>query len=211
LSWVAPVGCPDEASVRGDVQRLLSGSQASAAARADVTHTGDSWRVVVTMNGGERRLEAASCRALADATALIVAMAVDPARVVANRASRGASASAVDAGSGDAAATTATPSPTPTPTPTSTSTSTSTPTSTPTSTEANAHSDGIPVVDIATLPRPHTGVILGSPGHRLWIDGTLAPSWQTTVSCGPHTVQVGSAGAIRDVDVPCGTEINVQP
>jgi len=97
--------------------------------------------------------------------------------------------------------------------PTSTSTSTSTPTSTPTPTPtaASTPSDGIPVVDITSLPRPHTGVILGSPGHRLWIDGTLAPSWQTTVACGPHTVQVGSAGAIRDVDVPCGTEINVQP
>jgi hypothetical protein len=102
LHWTAPVGCPDELSVRDDVQRLLSGSQASGTARADVTHTGDSWRVVVSMNGGERRLEAASCRALADATALIVAMAVDPARVVANRASQ--SASVTDAGSVDSGA-----------------------------------------------------------------------------------------------------------
>jgi hypothetical protein len=105
--------------------------------------------------------------------------------------------------------------PTPTPTSTSTSTSTSTPTSTSTSTSTSTApstpSAGIPVVDIATLPRPRTGVILGSPGHRLWIDGALVRSWRTTVACGPHTVQVGSAGAIRDVDVPCGAEINVQP
>jgi len=87
LVWRTPPGCPDEASVRADVARLLAGSSATGSARADVTHAGDSWRVVVAMNGGERRLEAGSCRALAEATALIVAMAVDPARVAANRAS----------------------------------------------------------------------------------------------------------------------------
>ena len=87
LVWRTPPGCPDEASVRADVARLLAGSSATGSARADVTHAGDSWRVVVAMNGGERRLEAGSCRALAEATALIVALAVDPARVAANRAS----------------------------------------------------------------------------------------------------------------------------
>ena len=94
LAWRAPAGCPDEASVRADVVRLLAGSQEPVIARADVERVGDSWRVVVAMNGGERRLEAGSCRAIAEATALIVAMAVDPARVAANRASLVVDASA---------------------------------------------------------------------------------------------------------------------
>src|SRR5271154_6099768 len=90
LAWNAPGACPDEASVRASVAQLLTGSSATVAGRADVSHAGERWQVVVTMNGGERRLEADSCRALADATALIVAMAVDPERVAANRIVRDA-------------------------------------------------------------------------------------------------------------------------
>jgi hypothetical protein len=56
-----------------------------------------------------------------------------------------------------------------------------------------------------------SGVVLGSLGHRLWIDGALAASWQESVSCGSHVVQVGSAGTPRTVDVPCGGEITVSP
>jgi hypothetical protein len=69
----------------------------------------------------------------------------------------------------------------------------------------------VPVVDVANLPRPHDGVVTGSPGHRLWIDGTLAPSWKVSLPCGPHLVQVGSAGAARKVDVPCGSVVMVSP
>jgi hypothetical protein len=85
LTWRAPEACPDEEAVRASVGRLLSGSTATVEGRAQATREGATWQVVLTMNGGERRLEGDSCYALAEATALIVAMAVDPERVVANR------------------------------------------------------------------------------------------------------------------------------
>jgi hypothetical protein len=69
----------------------------------------------------------------------------------------------------------------------------------------------IPVVNVANLPRATTGLVVGADGHRLWIDGTLAASWQATVSCGAHVVQVGSAGTPRTLDVPCGDQIVAAP
>jgi hypothetical protein len=66
-------------------------------------------------------------------------------------------------------------------------------------------------VDVTNLPRPHDGVVTGSPGHRLWIDGALAPTWKVSLPCGSHLVQVGSAGAPRTVDVPCGSTVMVSP
>jgi serine/threonine-protein kinase len=43
-------------------------------------------------------------------------------------------------------------------------------------------------------------------GHRVWIDGKLKNNGESpiTVACGKHTVQIGSAGAVQDLDVPCG-------
>ncbi len=70
---------------------------------------------------------------------------------------------------------------------------------------------GVPVVDVAALPRAQDGTVTGAPGHRLWIDGALAASWQASVACGRHVVQVGSAGVPRTVDVPCGGAITVSP
>ena len=92
LTWKAPVACPDEGSVRARIATLLAGSSATIEARAEARRSGERWQVVLVMNGGERRLEADSCFALADATALIVAMAADPARVAANRMSADAGA-----------------------------------------------------------------------------------------------------------------------
>jgi hypothetical protein len=74
-----------------------------------------------------------------------------------------------------------------------------------------ASTGDVPVVDVASLPRPPIGTVIGAPKHRLWIDGRLAPSWKRTVKCGLHTVQVGSQGEEREVDVPCGGEISVSP
>ncbi len=93
LRWDAPAGCPDEGYVRTAIEQLLAGGPGSSArveARAVVgrSETGQ-WRVrLATVREGatgERTLEAASCRSLADATALIVALTIDPARVAANR------------------------------------------------------------------------------------------------------------------------------
>jgi hypothetical protein len=76
---------------------------------------------------------------------------------------------------------------------------------------APASTGDVPLVDVASLPRPPIGTVIGAPRHRLWIDGHLSPSWKRTVKCGVHTVQVGSQGEEREVNVPCGGEINVSP
>jgi hypothetical protein len=74
-----------------------------------------------------------------------------------------------------------------------------------------AATNDIPVVNVASLPRASTGVVVGAAGHRLWIDGTLVAGWQATVPCGAHVVQVGSAGVPRTIEVPCGDQIIAAP
>jgi hypothetical protein len=64
---------------------------------------------------------------------------------------------------------------------------------------------------VTSLPKAGDGTIVGAEGHRLWVDGKLAESWQAVVACGAHAVQVGSAGTLRKVDVPCGDSIVVPP
>jgi hypothetical protein len=88
FSWSAPPECPTEIEVAAEVAQLLeSGPAPSArvAARAVVRHDADGqWHVeLTTLRDGEegsRALVAPSCRSLADATALIVALTIDPAR-----------------------------------------------------------------------------------------------------------------------------------
>lgn len=84
LTWTAPPGCPTTNDLRDAV--LRSGAGASPGARieavARVEH-GERWSVILqTTRAGvaspERRLEATSCRALADATAVILALALIP-------------------------------------------------------------------------------------------------------------------------------------
>ena len=61
-------------------------------------------------------------------------------------------------------------------------------------------------------PPPSTiGTIVGAADHRLWVDGALVTGFEASVRCGKHTVQVGSAGTPRAVDVPCGDSIKVAP
>jgi hypothetical protein len=69
----------------------------------------------------------------------------------------------------------------------------------------------VPVVAVSSLPRASVGTVIGAEGHRLWVDSHLADSFTAVVACGHHTVKVGSAGVERDVDVPCGEGIAVQP
>ena len=76
---------------------------------------------------------------------------------------------------------------------------------------ASAAPGPIPIVDVTALPRARLGTVIGSAGHRLWIDGKLADTWTAVVACGSHEVQVGSAGLPRTVKVPCGDEIAVSP
>ena len=101
LSWQAPAECPDETHVRRAVEQLLGEGPpppAHVSAHAVVEHTSSGhWNVRLTTvrDGapGERVVESESCQSLADATALILALTIDPERVAA-RAPGAASAPA---------------------------------------------------------------------------------------------------------------------
>ena len=85
LRWTAPPACPDGAVVRDEVERLLGGAipdGARVTAEADATARGSRYRLTLAteMEGahGERVLEAERCAELAAATALILALMIDP-------------------------------------------------------------------------------------------------------------------------------------
>jgi hypothetical protein len=93
LAWTAPEGCPSQAEVEAEVDRLLGGpassrSQRRFRVRASVTREA-AWQVVLDTSSdesnGHRTLEAASCEGLANATALIVALMIDPSAATAPR------------------------------------------------------------------------------------------------------------------------------
>jgi hypothetical protein len=83
LAWIADPSCPSGEAVVSAVERLVRGSppREVVVARGEVVHEG-SWRVSLeTRSGdrlGKRTIEAASCEQLADATALILALMIDP-------------------------------------------------------------------------------------------------------------------------------------
>jgi hypothetical protein len=94
FSWQAPAGCPGSMEVRTEIARLLGGSIGNLPggrlqARAVVTQ-GQTWAVVLETeslgNVGQRSLETDSCRELANATALIIALMIDPEAVAAHSA-----------------------------------------------------------------------------------------------------------------------------
>lgn len=85
LDWQAPAGCPDQAGVRGRVAAMLAagaveGSDLAATGR--VSAAGEGWQLeleLVRAGGRERRtLGDRDCAALADAAALMIAVAIDP-------------------------------------------------------------------------------------------------------------------------------------
>jgi hypothetical protein len=123
LTWTAPAGCPASGRVVKEVDRLLGATaprRAPLVVVARVTAKPDGGlRVRIEAAGSDgarvRELEAASCDALADATATILALMIDPTSVVAPpdvaAADAGATAVApplnarsVDAGPPDASA-----------------------------------------------------------------------------------------------------------
>jgi hypothetical protein len=89
LEWIAPAECPGRGEVLADLERVvgeLSSEPTRGRVRARIVlwrgaGADGPWRGVVTTFGdgaGERSLRAPSCRALADATELILALRVDP-------------------------------------------------------------------------------------------------------------------------------------
>jgi hypothetical protein len=86
LEWTAPAPCPQADSLRERVSSLLAGSHASAAAvtaRGAVRSVGSGYELLLdTEQGaraGHRSVHASSCDEIADAAALIIALAIDPA------------------------------------------------------------------------------------------------------------------------------------
>jgi hypothetical protein len=85
LGWNAPPECPTRDEVLAEVDRVLAGSRETripAAANADVAATVNGrWSAVLRINArdgqGERRFEADTCREIASATALILAVTVE--------------------------------------------------------------------------------------------------------------------------------------
>lgn len=85
LTWRAPAGCPSSDAVRDAATRTASDRAAKASsleadARVERLERAGRWRVTLrTRRGdatGERSIEAASCSALADATAVVLALAL---------------------------------------------------------------------------------------------------------------------------------------
>jgi hypothetical protein len=63
-----------------------------------------------------------------------------------------------------------------------------------------------------SLPQVEVGTIslaAVASSHRLFVDGHLAADGSAVVTCGAHTVRVGSRGATRHILVPCGQEVIV--
>lgn len=84
LSWRAPEGCPSEAHVREATLRAApeGGAREPLDAEVSVDH-GERWTVTIRaaragVVAAERHLDASSCQTLADATAVILAMALVP-------------------------------------------------------------------------------------------------------------------------------------
>jgi hypothetical protein len=87
LHWAAPSECPAEGAVRAEMDRLLGPSSARPPAPIPVAATVSledqgEWHVRLETPGDGapriREIHAATCAAIADATALILAMMIDP-------------------------------------------------------------------------------------------------------------------------------------
>jgi hypothetical protein len=98
IEWSAPVGCPSGDEVRRRAESLLGGPieprlRHELSARGTVTEANGRFSLhLQTVDDGlpgERNLESASCDELVSATALIVALAVDPKTVASRTGNRG--------------------------------------------------------------------------------------------------------------------------
>ncbi|MBX3233268.1 MAG: hypothetical protein KIT84_20965 [Labilithrix sp.] len=85
LTWFAPSGCPSSEEVKAAALRNVDATLAPGVLEADAhveQQTPSSWRVFLkTRRGaivGEREIEAATCAGVADATAVVLALALVP-------------------------------------------------------------------------------------------------------------------------------------
>ncbi len=111
---------------------------------------------------------------------------------------------------------TATAMPTSTATATATATATVTATATATATASVASSATTTASASETpTPGPNEGVLImpaSAQGHRVFVDGKVKGDGTApiVVPCGQHSVQIGSQGKPRDVNVPCGALAKIE-
>lgn len=81
LTWTAPPGCPDADTILRRVRDLRASDHPTAPLPAAATVTRDArrWRVRIETPGGVRSLAAPRCASLAEATAVVLALALDDA------------------------------------------------------------------------------------------------------------------------------------
>ena len=103
LRWTAPAECPAADTVRAEVDRLLGPSSARPPApipvTAEVTRDDQgAWRVHLETPGEGaprvREVHGATCSAIADATATILALMIDPAATLAGPSAKGSAVGA---------------------------------------------------------------------------------------------------------------------
>jgi hypothetical protein len=79
LEWQAPDGCPTGPSVTRAVEKLITEPPGRVLeASATITKLGERWAAEIRTPRGERRLDGESCRAVAEAVAMVLALAIDP-------------------------------------------------------------------------------------------------------------------------------------
>src|SRR6185312_12999827 len=97
LRWTAPAECPAAGAVRAEVDRLLGPSSARPPAPIAVTaevarDDQGAWRVHLETPGEGaprvREIQGATCAAIADATAMILALMIDPDAALASPSAR---------------------------------------------------------------------------------------------------------------------------
>lgn len=80
VTWTAPSGCPDAATVRADVARLGGTARDGARAIATASTRDGKWHATIAIEDGDARrartIHAKTCAELAEAAALVVAMAL---------------------------------------------------------------------------------------------------------------------------------------
>lgn len=78
IEWIAPDVCPTDADVDALAERLLLAADGTIAARAEIVAHAGRFALALTIDGEARTFEADECAALAQLTALLVALAADP-------------------------------------------------------------------------------------------------------------------------------------
>jgi hypothetical protein len=177
LEWTAPAGCASAAEIEAAVARLLGTAPAPTdSTTLDVVATarpglGGLWQGEVELRSGakvgRRNIQAESCQAVADATALIAALTIDPDAVTAQQAPPSAETSSVPPASPTAA--TSAPAPAPAPAPPRLLKATTPPAVS--RQRLSVWAEPLVIADVGALPKPTIGA--GVAGGINWNRSTL--------------------------------------